>query len=567
MLTFVVFDADGVDSGHFPPRHAYLIGPDEIPMQGSISLSPGLVECEKNQPQTAALAVQMNVARADAPDTPLGLLTIQTCLLPDHPEPYLLNIELARHRIMLFLNKLEDWGMTDLSPETQTMRWFEEARSTFTTALVAQRDAPPDAKAPHGFNEDADRRAARSVSLATEAGEGLALANAERQWKLRSSGTGYQEALAHAKRLTQEQPAPGSAVLVPGAGHVVLPGPAQIGCSISPQTFTEAQQRAVTASCDFITMPMRWVDMEPTEGKYNFAQTDRWIEWAVRAAKLPIVAGPLVDFRPRSAPEWLFIWENDYETLRDLVFEYVQTAVTRYRRTVRTWTVASGLPVNTNFKISFEQIMDLTRMCVLLVRKLHPTAKIQLEIAQPWGEYHSTNRRSIPPHLYAEAVVQAGISIDALGLRLQMGHAEPGCSTRDLLAISAMLDRYAAIEKPIAVTAMGAPSSPITPKPYMPRAGAEAEDPYEPGFWRSAWSEARQADWLQQVLAICCSKPYVQSVCWQDLCDTNPPDRAPEMPGGGLLNAGDAPKASMLRLIQCRNAMREGRSPLHPSVK
>jgi tripartite-type tricarboxylate transporter receptor subunit TctC len=42
-------------------------------------------------------------------------------------------------------------------------------------------------------------------------------------------------------------------------------------------------------------MPMRWIDMEPAEGKYDFSATDRWIEWAVRAAKLPVVGGPLIE--------------------------------------------------------------------------------------------------------------------------------------------------------------------------------------------------------------------------------------------------------------------------------
>jgi beta-galactosidase GanA len=181
----------------------------------------------------------------------------------------------------------------------------------------------------------------------------------------------------------------------------------------------ESLAKAGAATCDFLTMPMRWVDLEPVEGKYNFATTDRWIEWAVRTAKLPLVGGPVVDLRPRSAPDWLFIWENDYDTLRDLVFEHIQAVVTRYRKTISRWTVASGLHVNTNFKISFEQILDLTRLSVMLIKKLHPTARVQLELQQPWGEYLVQNKRSIPPYVYAEAVLTTQLPIDAIALRLQ----------------------------------------------------------------------------------------------------------------------------------------------------
>ena len=587
MLSFVVFDADGVDARHFPPRHAHLVGADDIPLQGAVTFREGLVECEKTVPQTVGLAVQFQVGRPDGPDASaagvtgangLGLLTVQTCLLPDRAEPYLLTIELARHRIMLFLNKLEDWGLVDLPADAPVMQQFESARQAFTGALVAQRGNGAEA-GPGGFCSAADRLASGALAAALEAGEALTLINAEEQIKHRLGGAAYAQARAHLGRLTPEVPPPGAPILIPGAGHVVLPGAPQVGCAISPGGFTEAHQKAVAASCDFVTMPMRWSDLEPVEGKYNFAPTDRWIEWAYLKAKLPVVGGPLIDFRPNCCPEWLFIWENDYETLRDLVIEHVQAVVTRYRRTVTRWTVASGLHVNTNFKISFEQIMDLTRVCVLLVRKLHPQAKIQLEVAQPWGEYHASNRRSIPPYLYAEAAVAAGLHLDAVALRLQMGHAEPGYATRDMMALSAALDKFGALEKPIAVSAIGVPSAPVAPRPFRPRAGAEAEDAHEPGSWRGQWSDAVQADWMTQALSICCSKPYVQSVCWHELSDGpqnaaaaagTPGAHVPEVPFGGLIDSAGHPKSALARLAQIRGSLKEGRSPLglpHPRSK
>ncbi|MBL8765618.1 MAG: hypothetical protein JNM07_15365, partial [Phycisphaerae bacterium] len=137
MQTYVVFDPEGVEAGKYPPRHALLIGPDEIPMQGSIRIRDGVVEAEKNQSQAAALLVQLPVRMPEGEGgADLGLLAVQTCLLPERPGPYLLSIELARHRIMLFLNKLEDWGLFDLSAETPCVQQFERARQAFTSALV-----------------------------------------------------------------------------------------------------------------------------------------------------------------------------------------------------------------------------------------------------------------------------------------------------------------------------------------------------------------------------------------------------------------------------------------------
>jgi hypothetical protein len=571
MLSFIVFENDGVDAQHFPPRHAHLVGPDEVPSQGQIALSEGLVACEKLAALTAAgLSVQVVVPRPHLPEhlarllptapTPtLGLLTMQTALLPDRERPYMLMLELARRQIMLLLNKLEDWQLTDLPGEHPILQQFELARDQFTAALVSSQKRS--LLAPRGYGPQANALAGQALALAVEAGEELSLIQAARQLKLRFTGEGYKHAAEkHAKMHGEPAPA-GSAISLPGQGHVTLPGVPLVGVAISPGAFVEPLQKAAQACSDFVTMPMRWIDLEPSEGKYNFAPTDRWIEWAVRVAKLPIVGGPLVDFRPRSTPDWLFIWENDYDTLSDLVAEHVQAVVTRYRRTVSRWTVASGLHVNTNFKISFEQIINLTRMSVALVKKLHPSAKIQLEIQQPWGEYLASNRRSIPPYTYAEAALSTGLPIDAIALRVQMGHAEPGLSTRDMLSLSAMLDRYSQLEKPIFVTGVGAPSVPIPATAYLPRTGAEPEDPYEPGSWRAPWSESVQAQWMTQVLSIICSKPYVQGVCWQELYDL-PPERAPEMPFGGLVGSNGVAKPALQRLSLIRQSLREGRSPL-----
>jgi Glycosyl hydrolase family 10 len=571
MLTFVVFDADGIDARHFPPRRAYLHATDELPLQADVILRPGAVMCNHSGVHSKALVVQMSLDAelgATAKAEGLGILTLPTCLLPDREQPYLLAIELARHRIMLFLNKLEDWQLSELSLTHPTMARFEAARQSFTSALIAQRAV--DGESRNGYSAKAARLAALSLAEGIEAGEQLALIQAERQIKDRASGQAYQTEAAHYKKLTQESPLPGAPIIVAGSGNgAILPGPAMVGCSISPDNFSEPLQRAAASALDFVTMPMRWQDMEPKEGKYNFASTDRWIEWAVRVAKVPVFAGPLVDFRAPCVPDWLYIWENDYETLRDLVIEHVQSIVTRYRRTIQRWTVASGLNVNTNFKLPIDQVMDLTRVAVGLVKKLHPQAKVQVEIAQPWGEYHATNRRSIPPLIYAEAMIQMGLPIDAIGLRLQMGHAQPGLSTRDLLSLSALLDRYSHFEKPLTISAIGVPSAPIEPKPYQPREGSAAEEPYEPGYWRSAWTESRQAAWLSKALAICASKPFVHSVCWQELADPAPvPTGSPiaaEMPFGGLISSTGQSKPSLAALTLLRQCLKEGKCPF-PSL-
>jgi hypothetical protein len=575
MLAFRVFDSHSGPGRALDLTQAYAFGQDDVPISAAVIQENDLIRIERTGNDAAGLALQMAVRLPDGKGS-LGMLVVQTCLLPDRAEPYTLSLELARHRIMLFLNKLEDWDFFDLAPDDPVMQTFERARQTFTNALVTAN-----AHATPADLVKADSLAQDALALAIDAGERLTLMNAQRTLPLRQSGQLYARAAQRLEALTQEAPSTGVPITLPGEHLTVLPGVAQIGCAISPVSVSEPVAKALTSVCDFVTMPMRWLELEPGEGEHAFGPTDRWIEWAVKVAKIPVVGGPLLDFRINSTPDWLYIWENDYETLREMIYEHVQTVVTRYRRTISRWTICSGLNTGTSFKLSPEQIMDLTRSCAFIVRKLHPQARIQVEISQPWGEYFALNRRSVPPLMYADTLIQAGVPFDIIALRLQLAQPLPGQMTRDLMSISAMLDRFASLDRPIAITAVGCPSEVLQPAAPPSRRAANA-NPFadeadnddatvdsgpilNPGSWRKPWNEATQADWLAQVVALCAAKPGVASVCWQDMVELTGRTRPPEMPGGGLITSSGAPKAALAKLALIRAALRDGRTIPVPS--
>lgn len=556
MFSFVVFKGEQPGPA-FPLRNAHLLGPDGIGLGTDVTQAEdGRIRCEFTERTSAGLSLQVPMddmatasASGDIPLPRLGSLALRTCLLPARDRPYLLSLELARHRIMLFLNKLEDWALFDLPLEDPILAQFEKARQAFTRALVAEHSGPGGHAADDpagGHTAAADRLAWRALALAIDAGEQLAIRDAARDLPARLEGRAYAEAVEAYISASGERPPPNIPIIVQNSLGVTIPGRPALGCSVTPTAMSEPLQRALAASSDYLHLPMRWIDLEPQEGAYSFASTDRWIEWAVRKARLPVFAGPVVDFRTEDAPDWIYIWENDYETLRELVYEHLKAVVTRYRRTVARWTVASGLHVNSNFRMSYEQIMDLTRLCVLLVKKLQPSAKVLLEIDEPWGEHYAASRQSIPPALYAETVCQAGIPVDAIALRMTMGVPRRGCAARDLMEISAILDRYAAIERPILVSACAVPSRPV-PAP-------EGEALSEPGYWREPWSEHMQTAWLANVAAVALAKPFVQGLCWSELADQ------PSAPPLGLLTPPATPKPALERLITIRRALAEGRS-------
>ena len=89
---------------------------------------------------------------------------------------------------------------------------------------------------------------------------------------------------------------------------------------------------------------------------------------------MPIIAGPLIRLREEDVPDWMYIWENEFDTMRDLCLEYLQKVVYRYRKAVSVWNVVSGLGSNTLFPMSFEQCIEFTRLLVVQVKNVMPVA-------------------------------------------------------------------------------------------------------------------------------------------------------------------------------------------------
>ncbi len=551
MLRFIAPKLPG-----WSPSHAYLMGPDDLAIPAEVSLDNDVIQCVKRVEGAAALAIQypasiLSPTPAATPNgIPLanphavtdGMLTLRTALLPDRKAPYLLTLELARHQVMLMLTKLEEWALFETAPTDPAMAKVDHARELYTAALVLLGRVGSGR-----FTPEAQHAAQLALAAAIDAGEELALLSARVQHARRISGE---------LQLLASKPPPDSAITdhevklarkrQAGCAGVILGHAPKLGVAVPPAIFSPGLCAVVESVADFVAIPMRWSQMEPNEGRYAFANTDRWIEWAVTKAKLPVVAGPVLDFEAGSVPDFVYVWEHDYESLRDVVIEHVKALVTRYRRTVDTWTICGGLHIGSNFAISYEQAVDLTRVCVTIVRKLHPSAKVQIEISQPWGEYtaeaSARSARSIPPAIYAELLGQVQLEIDAIALKVQMGYPLPGRSTRDLMSFSSLLDRFAAMDKPVALTMLGAPSAPVIAGPGQPGAG----------HWRGQWSETQQAQWVARAGAIAAGKPYVQSICWQEIIDSPPPSS----PHGGLLTAAGVPKPGLAQLKALRDALR-----------
>jgi hypothetical protein len=485
MLRFAVYDENG-PAVDWPLINAHLLGPDDAPVRGQVTFSRGIIRCRKRGDDAAALCLQCTCRRS-------GRLMLQTCLLPDREEPYVLSVELARHRIKQFIAKSEEWQMFDLSPAHPAMRHWEEARQLLTLALTTQEPI------------EADRAAREALDHAVLASERLAMAHAE--------------ILLHRRYANR----PSSS--------------ATLGVRVWPGRDGRQLRELIDTSFDLLVMPIRWKELEVEEGKYNWGPIDRWMEWAKDQGK-PIIAGPLLDFSKRAIPEWMYVWQHDYDTCRDLVYDYMERVVDRYRSVVGMWNVASGLNVNDNFEFAESQMLDLARTATLLVRQRRQGARTMIELRQPFGEHVASGRDSIPPMAFVDRLVQEGIRFDALGVQLLFGERGEGRASRDLMQVSSLLDRYYLLEIPVLVSAAGVPSETI-------------DD--EGGWWHKPWSPDGQAKWIGRLFAMAMSKPFVESIFWTDLYDH--PDAL--LRGAGLLSEEGQAKPAFTRLVGARRRLRK----------
>jgi len=462
---------------------AYLIGADGVPVRAEVDVKDGFLVCTKRTPGAAALSILWDFGA-------FGSVMMETTRLLERDRPYCLPAELARGRLMRISQKREDWGLFDYPGADELYQQIDAARGSFISAMASADDAK------------AWKIGGEAATAAAEAGEALCLFHAG-VFLERRRGSGQFNART-------------------------------LGCGIQLGAAPEAYKARLVEGFDYVVLPLPWSTVEPKQGGSNWDQIDPWIAWAHKN-KLGVRASPLVSFYKSDLPDWVFLYEQDYDAVRDLLKNHIKRTVQRLGPYVHTWDVVSGLHAHNAFNFNFEQLMELTRLAAGGVKQLAPRATTIIDMVAPWGEYYARNPRTVPPMLFADMVVQAGIPFDAFGLRFYFGLPQDGMYVRDMMQVSSMIDRFANLGKPLHITAVQVPSA-VTQDPGDHWSGTL--NPAMAGSWRTPWSEPVQAEWIRKFLEVALSKPFVETVAWRDLADTP----GHYMPNGGLLRADLTPK-------------------------
>lgn len=484
---------EGARVSAFEPIGATAMGPESVPIAGEVYFREGVLTVDRSDDHAAGLSLLWDCGAQ-------GIYQLETTRLPPREKPYNLVVELARFRLMKVVQKQEDWNLFDF-PKTDrfTVRMLE-AQNLFADALGLLHEPI-----------EASKLAERALAIGIEISEQLAMFHGDQLLSRRRATNGFVK-------------------------HIM-------GCRIEPAVRDERYREALASNFDYCILPMSWKQLQPHENTFATEDLDDWVEVLGRK-RIPTIAGPLIRLDEASVPDWMVIWEHDFDMLREMSHDFVQKVVTRYRRTVAAWNVVGGMETNTAFSLSFEQIIELTRLLISQIKTLIPSARTMITVTHPFGEYHARAKTSVPPMLYAEMVTQAGISFEAFALEIEMGVPEPGNFTRDLFQLSTMLDKFSTLGRPVFLTAVGVPGR-NTPDIVG------GVDPAPAGRWHRPWDPQLQADWMEAVYHLAFSKPYIESIAWANLSDM-----AGTLPAGGIFDEQVKPKPAFQKLQQMKEKFR-----------
>jgi hypothetical protein len=429
-----------------------------------------------------------------------GELVLSTGSLMERDQPYLLPVELARGTLGRLRSLVDEWQTQGVRLSDAAQGSLQRAQAHLAAAATSQHD-PPSA---------ADQAQLALVAI-LDAQQHLAPALLE---------------LAKSVRGRQS----GKAVTL-------------VGVELPAGKLPAAALESAISVGNCAALPVPWREIEPAQGGRDWTAVERQIA-ACRAAGLRICGGPLVQLDARSLPDWLYLWEEDEDSLLSLCGEFVREAVLQLRGKVAVWLAAARLNAGGALTVSEELRLRLAVQCIESIRGLDPQTPIVLLVDQPWGEFIGRQDCDLAPIQFADALIRADLGLAGIGLEINYGYAPAGTQPRDWVELYRQLDRWTQLGLPLLVT-LCAPSS-AGPDPL-------ARGPAQPlAYLSDRITPADQAQWLGQLVPLLLSKPSIQGILWRQWTDALPH----EFPHGGLLDAAQQPKPAVASLAALRETFR-----------
>ena len=170
--------------------------------------------------------------------------------------------------------------------------------------------------------------------------------------------------------------------------------------------------------------------IEADEGRQNWAFADAKLQWC-QSHGLRICGGPLIELACRTLPDWIYLWEGDFDNLLIVAGDYVRTVVQRYRGKVHFWNATGRLITGDALRLDEEQKLQLAGRVIETIRSVDTQAPVLVSFDQPWAEYMSGHDAELSPLQFADALVRSNLGIAGIGLEIDLGTAPHATLPRD----------------------------------------------------------------------------------------------------------------------------------------
>jgi hypothetical protein len=465
-------------------------GPDGMPSPGDARLEADNLSIQRASRDSGAVCVPWSV-------NDNGPLMIATGTLIERALPYDLLVELARGKVNQLRTLAADWETGGLVVPAALVERLREVGRSFAR-MVCQENP-----------EDADTLARTTLRDTLAVGTELVGTYVEQVFRARHQ---------HQSRLETS-----------------------LSCGLSALPTAELAEQ-ITRSFNAVRVPFLWPEIEGAEGQYHWDRTDMLIQWA-SAQGLGIIAGPVLDFSRARLPEWLGLWKGDLQGLSNIMLDYLEAALQRYKEHVRVWHLTAGSNTPGSLGLEEDDVLWLTARLTELARQMDPKVQLVAGISQPWGEYLVKQPRTYTPFGFADMLMRSRVTVSMLDLEIVMGVENRGSYERDLMEISRLLDLYALLGMPLRLT-LGYPSQSV------PDSLADPDFPVDAIGGAHPRSNDKQAAWVRQVLPLAACKPYVVGVAWTNLADNQPH----QFPHCGLVDAAGQFKPALAEFANLRQA-------------
>ena len=382
-------------------KDAYVCGIEGVPWECQNKLDGGTLSIGRPVDTSGKLFLT-------CPLQGIGYRTLSTCSLMPSTEPYPLYLELARGSCFRARVQSSTWERAGLSLGDRFGELLQQGTSHFLDATEAKEDLT---------------ECSRSALLAIDSLE-RAIADLGESFALQS--------IAYRK---QREPQLGTLL----AGAVEPPSPSHSALS---GRFEKAFNCAA--------IRLNWGAIERDGGRYDFDASDKSIRWCADRG-IRVLAGPLIDFRTKLMPAWLYLIQDDFESLLKSVTEFTRKTVERYRGSVHLWNCAAGLNTLGPIRLDDEQVMRLAVAVLQTVRISDPNTPAIISFDQPFGEYLAKHRDGISALHFADALARSGLGMAGVGLDLRINYNSDATLPRSALDIGNLIDRWATLGMPMLV--------------------------------------------------------------------------------------------------------------------